>query len=337
MSTTDNEIELPEIEATPDEHDLAVAEALAAIENPTAADTLTLEEIELIESGEAPPELIARMEAEMLAEAGGTEDALAGADDLPAAGEDASSAVNQDADTMQSVISEQSLPPEPPAARDFATELAGIQASHAELAGQLKELIKAVEDGDKLESDILDDRLAIEAKLQALATDRRLVEREQDGYNRQLEQFEQKRADYIKGWQQTCTDFVMVRNKDVYLNQDGTPNQARLADLDALIKSTHAANKGMADAKILEIAHEKVLKLNGIAQAAPAAEKKPAAPVASAKKAVQLPPTLGSMPKAEMAAAGSRFAALNNARGDQLVGAVGKMDKAQLEAWLREG
>lgn len=337
MNTIDNEIELPEIEATPDEHDLAVAEALAAIENPTAADTLTLEEIELIESGEAPPELIARMEAEMLAEADGTEDALAGADDLPAAGEDASSAVNQDADTMQSVISEQSLPPEPPAARDFATELAGIQASHAELAGQLKELIKAVEDGDKLESDILDDRLAIEAKLQALATDRRSVEREQDGYNRQLEQFEQKRADYIKGWQQTCTDFVMVRNKDVYLNQDGTPNQARLADLDALIKSTHAANKGMADAKILEIAHEKVLKLNGIAQAAPAAEKKPAAPVASAKKAVQLPPTLGSMPKAEMAAAGSRFAALNNARGDQLVGAVGKMDKAQLEAWLREG
>ncbi|MGL6045416.1 MAG: hypothetical protein ACRC02_03010, partial [Vogesella sp.] len=71
MNTIDNEIELPEIETAPDEHDLAAAEALAAIENPTAADTLTLEEIELIESGEAPPELIARMEAEMLAEASG--------------------------------------------------------------------------------------------------------------------------------------------------------------------------------------------------------------------------------------------------------------------------
>lgn len=341
MGTTDNEIELPEIEATQDQHELDAAEALAAIENPTAADTLTLEEIELIESGEAPPELIARLEAEMLAEANsddddGAEDALAAADDVPAAGADASSAANQDADTMQSVISEQSLPPEPPAARDFATELAGIQTSHAELAGQLKELIKAVEDGDKLESDVLDDRLAIEAKLQALATDRRLVEREQEGYSRQLAQFEQKRAEYIKGWQQTCTDFVMVKNKDVYLSQDGTPNQARLADLDALIKSTHAANKGMADAEILRIAHEKVLRLNGIAPVAPVAEKKPV-PAAPAKKAVQLPPTLGSMPKAEMAAAGSRFAALNNARGDQLVNAVGKMDEAQLEAWLREG
>lgn len=340
MGTTDNEIELPEIEATPDEHDLAVAEALAAIENPTAADTLTLEEIELIESGEAPPELIARMEAEMLAEANSdddTEDALAATGDLPETGEDASSAVNQDADTMQSVISEQSLPPEPPAARDFATELAGIQASHAELAGQLKELIKAVEDGDKLESDILDERLAIEAKLHALATDRRLVEREQDGYSRQLEQYEQKRADYIKGWQQTCTDFVTVKNKDFYLNQDGTPNRERLAELDAMLKSTAAINKGMADAKILEIAHGKVQKLNGVAPAAPPAEKKPAAPAASAKKPVQLPPTLGSMPKAEMASAGSRFAALNNARGDQLVNAVAKMDEAQLEAWLREG
>lgn len=326
MGTTDNEIELPEIEATPDEHDLAVAEALAAIENPTAADTLTLEEIELIESGEAPPELIARMEAEMLAEASDDDGT-----------EDASSAVNQDADTMQSVISEQSLPPEPPAARDFATELAGIQASHAELAGQLKELINAVEDGDKLESDILDERLAIEAKLHALATDRRLVEREQDGYSRQLEQYEQKRADYIKGWQQTCTDFVTVKNKDFYLNQDGTPNRERLAELDAMLKSTAAINKGMADAKILEIAHGKVQKLNGVAPAAPPAEKKPAAPAASAKKPVQLPPTLGSMPKAEMASAGSRFAALNNARGDQLVNAVAKMDEAQLEAWLREG
>lgn len=341
MSNTDNEIELPEIETTPDEHELAVAEALAAVENPSGADQLTLDEIKLIESGEAPPELIARLEAEMLAEANGDdadtdvggEDALAVADDLPAGSEDDSSAVNQDADTMQSVISEQSLPPEPPAARDFATELAGIQASHAELAGQLKELIKAVEDGDKLESDILDERLAIEAKLHALATDRRLVEREQDGYNRQLEQFEQKRADYIKGWQQTCTDFVTVKNKDFYLNQDGTPNRERLAELDAMLKSTAAINKGMADADVLKIAHGKVLKLNGVE---PAAAKKPA-PVATAKKPAQLPPTLGSMPKAEMASAGSRFAALNNARGDQLVNAVAKMDEAQLDAWLREG
>lgn len=340
MSTTDNEIELPEIEAIPDASELAAAEALAAIENPTSADTLTLNEIELIESGEAPPELIARLEAAMLAEASrdddaaADDDALIAADELPPSDEDASSVANQDADTMQSVISEQSLPPEPPAARDFATELTSIQASHAELAGQLKELIKSVEDGDKLESDILDERLAIEAKLHALATDRRLVEREQDGYNRQLEQFEQKRADYIKGWQQTCTEFVMVKNKDVYLNQDGAPNQARLADLDALIKSTHATNKGMAETEILRIAHEKVLRLNGIAPVAPAAEKKPAAPT---KKPAQLPPTLGSMPKAEMASAGSRFAALNNARGDQLVNAVAKMDEAQLDAWLRQG
>lgn len=341
MSTTDNEIELPEIEATQDQHELDAAEALASIENPTAADTLTLEEIELIESGEAPPELIARLEAEMLAEANSdddtnTEDAPAATGDLPDTGEDASSAANTDADTMQSVISEQSLPPEPPAARDFATELAGIQASHVELAGQLKELIKAVEDGDKLESDVLDDRLAIEAKLQALATDRRLVEREQEGYSRQLAQFEQKRAEYINGWKKTCTEFVIVHNKDFYLNQDGTPNEERLADLDAMLKSTSAIKKGMADTEVLALAHQKVLKMNGVAPTAPAAEKNPA-PVAPAKKAVQLPPTLGSMPKAEMAAAGSRFAALNNARGDQLVNAVGKMDEAQLEAWLREG
>lgn len=339
MSTTDNEIELPEIEATPDQHELAAAEALAAIENPSGAEALTLDEIALIESGEAPPELIARMEAELLADANsdedadtGTDDAVAAADDLQDAGEDASSAVNNDTDNMQSVISEQSLLPEPPAARDFATELAGIQASHAELAGKLKELIKEVEDGDKLESDVLDERLAIEAKLQALSTDRRLVEREHESHQREVEQYQQRRDQYQQNWQKTCTDFVTVHNKDFYI-ADGKPNQERLADLDAMLRSTAAANPGMSDAKVLEIAHRKVLKLAGVA---PAAEKKPA-PAAPAKKPVQLPPTLGSMPKAEMAAAGSRFAALNNARGDQLVNAVAKMDSAQLEAWLREG
>lgn len=331
MGTTDNEIELPEIEEAIDLNEQLLQQALEAGTAPAPGEDLTIAEIDLINSGEASPELLAKLESSLVGPGESTkveETSIAASTTAPT-DEDDSSAVNNDTDNMQSVISEQSLPPEPPAARDFATELAGIQASHADLAGQLKELIKAVEDGDKLESDVLDERLAIEAKLQALATDRRLVEREHESHQREVEQYQQRRDQYQQNWQKTCTDFVTVHNKDFYI-ADGKPNQERLADLDAMLRSTAATNPGMSDAKVLEIAHQKVLKLAG---AAPAAEQKSAKP-ADAKKPVQIPPVLGGLPSAEGADANSRWGKLNNARGDDLVEAVAGMTEAQLQAWL---
>lgn len=309
-------IELPEITATTDATDQLLAESVAAVEaGDDPLENLSMHELHLIETGEASPELMALVNA-------------ATQEDEPDVENNASDAPEA-VDNMQSVQSAQYV--EPPADRDFAAEFGQLDTTRSELMQQMTELVRAIEDGDKLESEVLDDKQALQDKINALAMERLQLEQAKQGYQQQLQAFETQQQQQQADWQKTCTEFVGVKHKGFYLGEGGQPNNERLADLDAVIKSTAKANPTMRDADILQKAHEKVMRMYGVG-AAKTVEAKPA--TAAAKP--QLPPTLGSMPRAEAANTGGQFAALNAAKGDALVNAVEKMTPEQLDAWLNE-
>lgn len=309
-------IELPEITATTDATDQLLAESVAAVEaGDDPLENLSMHELHLIETGEASPELMALVNA-------------ATQEDEPDVENNASDAPEA-VDNMQSVQSAQYV--EPPADRDFAAEFGQLDTTRSELMQQMTELVRAIEDGDKLESEVLDDKQALQDKINALAMERLQLEQAKQGHQQQLQAFETQQQQQQADWQKTCTEFVGVKHKGFYLGEGGQPNNERLADLDAVIKSTAKANPTMRDADILQKAHEKVMRMYGVG-AAKTVEAKPA--TAAAKP--QLPPTLGSMPRAEAANTGGQFAALNAAKGDALVNAVEKMTPEQLDAWLNE-
>lgn len=313
-------IELPEITATTDTTDQLLAESAAAVEaGDDPLENLSMHELHLIETGEASPELMALVNA-------------ATQEDEPDVENNASDAPEA-VDNMQSVQSEQSAQyVEPPADRDFAAEFGQLDTTRSELMQQMTELVRAIEDGDKLESEVLADKQALQDKINALAMERLQLEQAKQGHQQQLQAFETQQQQQQADWQKTCTEFVGVKHKGFYLGEGGQPNNERLADLDAVIKSTAKANPTMRDADILQKAHEKVMRMYGVEATSPAASAKPA--TAAAKP--PLPPTLGSMPRAEAANTGGQFAALNAAKGDALVNAVEKMTSEQLDAWLLE-
>lgn len=310
-------IELPEISATVDATEKMLADAAAEVEaGADPLENLSMHELHLIETGEAGPELMALV-------SGATQEDGAQVEN---------STFEPDAavDNMQALQAGDDLQAfNAPEARDFAAEFGQLEASRTELTDKLAALVQSVEDGDQLESEVLAEKLELQDKISALAMDRRQLEQQQQGYEQQLQKFEAQQQQAAQAWQKTCTDFVGVTHKDFYLGADGKPNGERLADLDAVIKSTAAANPTMRDAEVLAKAHEKVARMHGV-EAKPAEAK----PATTAKP--QLPPTLGGMPRAEAANTGGQFAALHAAKGDALINALARMTPEQQEAYLLE-
>lgn len=331
-------IEIPEVAETIDQNEQALQQALVDGTGPTPGEDLTLAEMDLINSGEASPELLAKMESSLGAgnevpdEEDDNGDAAAAVKENTSVADEAAATI-VDGDQLQSL---QALQPEPagnaapaPVFRDWQAESAKLEQGMGAVETKLRELLQKVEDGEQLESEVLADRLKLERELNGLQTDARLLEREQEAHNTYMQQ-------QAQSWQQECTQFVTVENKGFYLQADGKPNQERMNDLDAVLKATAKSNPSLSDSKILRMAHDKVARMHGqVAEKPPASEQKPAAAAVPPKPGKTLPPALGGLPSAEGADANSRWGKLNSARGDDLVDAVAGMSEAQLDAWLK--
>lgn len=332
-------IEIPEVEETIDQNEQALQQALVDGTGPTPGEDLTLAEMDLINSGEASPELLAKLEASLGTNAVAADDdddaegdaGTQAEENTSEAGDGAATIVDseelQSLQALQSETADRTAPA--PVFRDWQAESDKLEQGMGAVETKLRELLQQVEEGEKLESEVLSDRLKLERELNGLQTDARLLEREQDAYGAYVQQ-------QAQSWQQECTQFVTVENKAFYLQADGKPNQERMNDLDAVIKATAKSNPSLSDSKILRMAHDKVTRMHGqVAEKPAASEQKPATSAVAPKPGKTLPPALGGLPSAESADANSRWGKLNSARGDDLVDAVAGMSEAQLDAWLK--
>lgn len=321
MSDVNQEIELPEIEQEADPTEALMNQVVQEEDDPLAS--LTMDELNQLETGEVGADLQAKLDALGVTTVTATDDDHDGDDTPPAEAADAEEISGNpvaDADKLLSLQANQQQTA--PAYKDWDSELGTLAEQESALESKLAEIARQVEDGDKLESEVMAERRQIEKQLRGLDFQQQQLQHEKAQFGAYVQQQQQ-------AWQQTCEQFIGQTNKAFYLNADGSQNAERLQDLDVFLKSTAKANPGMSDVQVLQLAHDKVARAHGYA---PAAEK-PAAVAKPAAKPV-LPTVLGNLPRAA-SPTDSPWAALDNAKGDALIGAIGNMTEAQMKAWSR--